>query len=320
MVRSYAAKKNHSGLCYDFTFNIALFSLELHHEGVHMRTSLKRKTEMLDAAFRELFASEKEIVSVFVVGSMYDMEMYADRRNNDYDIRILVNNVTGELLDKIRKFQKNLCEQLRDDEVFVDCSNMVGPVNHRISDKSYNLLLHLIIHTIDDLKSFLPLTHQRKYRKYHRILCGENYLTDLELSYEPEYLITCHEGINYCVDMLKRNQYKYLDWRATDGKVQFLYFEEDAPVDLKYEIVFYSVKNIILNLYEVLVIDKAGTETVEEFADLLAENESAKALMEAVLLRDEEALDGYGERLNASAAQALLYIRDKITKKEWTIQ
>ena len=244
------------------------------------------KTKMIDEMFRDFYQRNKEILSVFVVGSMHEPEKYIPRQNNDYDIRILVEKVSPELLQKAEAFQKEICENLCDDEVLVEYNNLVGPVNHSLSEDKCNLLVHLLIHTVDDLSRFLPVTHQRKYRRYHRIVCGEDYLNNLEEYYQPEYLISSHEGIEYCVDMLQRRVYKY-----------------------------YSVKNIVWNLYETCVIDKGEEVSVQAYAHYLAgDNKVWHDIMDAVMARDEIALEKMGESMDQETIDMLEYVKEMIAK------
>ena len=273
------------------------------------------KTKMIDEMFRDFYQRNKEILSVFVVGSMHEPEKYIPRQNNDYDIRILVEKVSPELLQKAETFQKEICENLCDDEVLVEYNNLVGPVNHSLSEDKCNLLVHLLIHTVDDLSRFLPVTHQRKYRRYHRIVCGEDYLNNLEEYYQPEYLISSHEGIEYCVDMLQRRVYKYLIWNERDGEVSFDYMENPVSDELKYEMIFYSVKNIVWNLYETCVIDKGEEVSVQAYAHYLAgDNKVWHDIMDAVMARDEIALEKMGESMNQETIDMLEYVKEMIAK------
>ena len=177
----------------------------------------------------DFFCDEPQIVSIFVVGSMYNLEKYTIRRNNDYDIRLLVDKVTPGVLDKVEKFQKQIVEEFTNEEIQLGFK--------------YNILLHFLIHEVNDLKNFLPLTHQVQYGKNHRILYGEDLLLDLCKKFEPQYLITCHEGIDYCIDMLKRDVYKYLIWVKNDkGFIEFKYCEIPTPNEMIAESVLQPMK------------------------------------------------------------------------------
>lgn len=252
--------------------------------------------------FVEYFKERDGVVSLFTVGSMWNLDMYNERQNNDFDIRLLTSQVTPVLLDEIDRFQKSICAELNDfygDKLYIGYSNIVGPVNHHLSDSSSNLLIHLLVHTVDDLKSFLPLTHQRRYTLYHTLLWGEEYLNCVPCVYDPMYLIDCHEGIRYCIDMLARQTYKYLIWeKNSDGTVSFIYKEEQLPESLRAESVFYSVKNIIDNLYQICIVSREKNTSLEEYAHFLCQsNIEFTGLIDAVLNRNEKKLYSYGDEL-----------------------
>lgn len=277
-----------------------------------MQNLVVEKVKLIDEELKKFYLKHNEILSVFIAGSMYDMKTYCIRQNNDYDIRFVVKEVTPLIMSEIKKFEKELCDKLEDKYICLKYSNLVGPVNHNLSEKPYNLLLHMIIHTIKDLHSFLPLTHQLKYKKYHRLLCGENYLNDLIADYDITYLINCHEGIYYCIDMLKRNVYKYFEWSDTEEGVTFEYKEKKNEDKLKYELVFYSIKNIVLNIYEIKVINQKINITFDDFLDTMMIEDKYKNLLKAVFTRDEKTLDMFGMNLNKIAVQYLTDVKDKI--------
>lgn len=247
----------------------------------------------------DFFCDEPQIVSIFVVGSMYNLEKYTIRRNNDYDIRLLVDKVTPGVLDKVEKFQKQIVEEFTNEEIQLGFNNNVGAVNHSLSEKKYNILLHFLIHEVNDLKNFLPLTHQVQYGKNHRILYGEDLLLDLCKKFEPQYLITCHEGIDYCIDMLKRDVYKYLIWVKNDkGFIEFKYCEIPTPNEMIAESVFYSLKNVLNNLYEscIMMNEIQGVSSYEYYRRLCGDKKQFEKLIICVENRDEDLLYSYGDK------------------------
>lgn len=267
------------------------------------KTIIYEAAKYINKRFVECFYHFPEVVSMFTVGSMWNLETYAERRNNDYDIRLLVNQVTPDIFEAVDEYQKRISDELNhmfEGNLFVGYSNIVGPVNHHLSDFPKNLLIHLIIHTVDDLHTFLPLTHQRRYSLYHTILWGKDYLCDLQRSYTPEYLLDCHEGVRYCIDMLTRHVYKYLVWETDiDGKINFVYRETAMPTELIYESVFYSIKNIIDNLYQICVLEKDKKDiTVEEYASRLCSDDKAfMKLSSAVIHRNEGVLCEFNDSI-----------------------
>ncbi len=273
----------------------------------------------LNDFFIRKFSMHPEVVSIFVVGSMYDLKNYVFRKNNDYDIRLLVTEVTPSLLQYAEEMQKDFIRLVKKEDIYIGYSNLVGPVNHNLSNAKTNLLIHLIIHRIQDLTDFLPLTHQYCYRKNHHTLWGKDYLTDLASQFAPEYLIDCHEGIKYCVDMLQRKVYKYLYWKTvSETEAVFEYREDPLPYDLQHESVFYSLKNVINNLYNSCISIRGVTGvTLEDYCQWLCRgNEEYLALTTAVLTRNDTALDQYPdlETMFGATIDLLLYLQDRIEK------
>ena len=255
----------------------------------------------IDNTAVEFFSSDPQTVSIFVVGSMFDLEKYNIRRNNDYDLRLLVNNVTPEILAKVDRFQKEMVEKFTTDDIQLGFNNNVGAVNHILSDKQCNILLHFLIHEVKDLKNFLPLTHQVQYGKNHRILYGKDLLLDLCKKFEPQYLLTCHEGIDYCIDMLRRDVYKYLIWVENDnGAVDFEYREIPTPNDMIAESVFYSLKNVLNNLFEscILMNQIQGVSPHDYYRSLCDDTKCFEKLITCVENRDEELLHSFGDKSN----------------------
>lgn len=278
---------------------------------------MKELVKQLDSFFVEKFSCWPDVVSIFVVGSMYDLESYNVRQNNDYDIRLLVTKVSPQLLAYIEDVRGEWMQRTARSEVHMEYNMLVGPVNHRLSDHAVNLLIHLIVHRVDDLTEFLPLTHQYCYRKNHRILWGEDYLSGLCEKFSPQYLIECHEGIRYCVDMLQRRVYKYLYWKPiSETETVFQYTEEPLPPQLQNESVFYSLKNVLNNLYNACITCR-GIQgvTLEAYCQWLCGGNGAYlTLVKATLARDENALESYldPDARFRIAVELLLYLQKRI--------
>ena len=275
----------------------------------------------IDKQAVDFFKDDPQTVSVFVVGSMYNLETYTIRRNNDYDIRLLVNKVTSDVLTKVDMFQKQMVAKYSNEDIQLGFNNNVGAVNHILSEKKCNILLHFLIHEVNDLKNFLPLTHQVQYGKHHRTLYGEDFLLDLCNEFEPSYLISCHEGIDYCIDMLRRDVYKYLIWIENEsGSIEFKYCEKPTPTDMIAESVFYSLKNVLNNMYESCVLMKLiqGISANEYFRSLCKNKKRFEKLLTSVETRDEELLYSFGDKkviFNETIA-FLEVLKDEIRYKE----
>lgn len=281
------------------------------------KAGMKELIRQLDSFFVEKFRSWPDVVSIFVVGSMYDLESYNFRQNNDYDIRLLVTKVSPQLLQYIEHVRKEWMQRTAHSEVHMEYNMLVGPVNHHLSDQSVNLLIHLIVHRVDDLTEFLPLTHQYCYRTNHRILWGDDYLSCLCQKFSPQYLIECHEGIQYCVDMLQRKVYKCLYWKPiSETETVFQYEEEMLPPQLQNESIFYSLKNVLNNLYNACIICRGVSGvTLDAYCEWLCGGNSAYlTLVKATLARDENALESYlnPDARIRTAVELLLYLQKRI--------
>lgn len=275
-------------------------------------------TTQIDQAFCDHFQNDPNVVSIFVVGSMYDMHTYKLRQNNDYDIRLLVKTVTPQLLIEVDAFQKQLIADLSSEDFAISSNNLVGLVNHKVSTEKTSLLLHLLIHTISDLDAFLPATHQYCYSHFYRMVSGDDYLEHLkDITFEPSYLIDCHEGIDYCCDMLARNVYKYLEWTAvSETHAEFIYNEKPVTEDLICESVFYSLKNIFRNLYHASENHSDPSKEMDYILQTFAPYNMDTTLIHAVYQRDEDCLTTYGDRLFEQAIQLMTCIKSLILEEK----
>lgn len=276
------------------------------------------KTRVIDGFFREHFKNDSNVLSVFVVGSMYDMNIYKPRRNNDYDIRLLVKKMDGAFLREVEKVQKQLLGMLDDENCHVEFNNLVGLVNHNLSVDRVNLLVHLLIHELSDLEGFLPATHQYCYSHFYRIVSGQDYLKPLKkVTYTADYLIDCHEGIDYCCDMLERKVYKYLEWVSGDSeKVEFVYKEKNITEDLICESVFYSLKNVFKNLYHISKDYYEGIKEVEYILRITKSCWDDEEFIYAIYERDEEYLNSLGDGLFSYTIELLKKMRKLIQEKK----
>ena len=107
--------------------------------------SMKEIAKQVDDEFKRYFKEDSSIKSIFVAGSMA-FDDYIERTDNDYDIRAVSTKVTAKQLQDFERFLAELSQKLTTDEIGVNYSCLVGPVNHNVSTKSKNFLIHAMIH------------------------------------------------------------------------------------------------------------------------------------------------------------------------------
>ena len=152
----------------------------------------------------------------------------------------------------IINFEKFLCElskKLTTDNISVGYSCLVGPVNHKVATDKKNILIHAVIHETNQMDDFLPVTHKYQYGTRYRIVKGEDSLKRFEnVKYNLDELLNAHEGLRYCIDMLKKKEYRYLSWDTDDNECNFNFHSVPIDDDVVFEICFYSVNKFINNL------------------------------------------------------------------------
>ncbi len=213
-----------------------------------MTNELKSITKRIDNEFLKYFLSDMDMETIFVVGSMAKDD-YQDRMDNDYDIRVICNEVNSKKLLNFEKFLKELSKKLTTKDIEVGYSTLVGPVNHKVSKNKKNVLIHAMIHTKDQMDDFLPVTHKYQYGTNYRIVYGKDTLKRFQdIRYNLDELVNAHEGLNYCIDMLKKGEYRYLTWDVTKDNYEFNYHAVPMSDEVILENCFYSVNKFINNL------------------------------------------------------------------------
>lgn len=213
-----------------------------------MTNELKEITKRIDEEFKKYFISDADMETIFVVGSMAK-EDYQDRIDNDYDIRVICKEVNSEKIVNFEKFLEKLCKTLTTETIEVGFSCLVGPVNHKVSKSKKNILIHAMIHRKDQMNTFLPITHQYQYGSRYRIVYGKDSLKKFnDVRYNIEDLVNAHEGLDYCIDMLKKQEYRYLTWDTNEDSCEFNYHIVPISQEVLMEICFYSVNKFVDNL------------------------------------------------------------------------
>lgn len=212
-----------------------------------MTKELKEVLEKIDLAFINHFKDDKEVKTIFVAGSMAHDD-YIDRQDNDYDIRVISNKVTKEQIVNFEQFLQDLSSKLTQENLAVGYSCLVGPVNHKVSNTKKNVLIHAMIHEREQMDDFLPVTHKYQYGTRYRIVAGVDSLKRFQdIRYNIDDILNAHEGLRYCIDMLKNNEYRYLTWDI-DEDCEFNFHTVEMPEDTILENCFYSVNKFLSNL------------------------------------------------------------------------
>ena len=213
-----------------------------------MTSELKSIIKKIDNSFIEYFKSDPRIKTIFVAGSMA-LNDYVDREDNDYDIRAISDQVTRDQIIKFEEFLDYLSKKLSTKDIEVGYSCLVGPVNHKVATNKKNVLIHAMIHQKDQMDDFLPVTHKYQYGTRYRIVDGEDSLKRFrQVRYNLDELLNAHEGLLYCIDMLKKKEYRYLSWDTKDNKCEFNFHAVPMSDDTIFENCFYSTNKFINNL------------------------------------------------------------------------
>ena len=213
-----------------------------------MTSELKSIIKKIDNSFIEYFKSDPRIKTIFVAGSMA-LNDYVDREDNDYDIRAISDQVTRDQIIKFEEFLDYLSKKLSTKDIEVGYSCLVGPVNHKVATNKKNVLIHAMIHQKDQMDDFLPVTHKYQYGTRYRIVDGEDSLKRFrQVRYNLDELLHAHEGLLYCIDMLKKKEYRYLSWDTKDNKCEFNFHAVPMSDDTIFENCFYSTNKFINNL------------------------------------------------------------------------
>ena len=205
----------------------------------------------INEAFAKLYESDPHIISVFVVGSMA-MRPYTERKYNDYDIRCIVDTFVPETFDRVNQTVNQCVEAFRDDpEIGVASSDLVGPVNHHVTNREHNVLIHCMVHSVADLTGFLPDTHKYMYGNHYLHVCGRDILAELKLSearYTLQDIVEGYEGIDYCMEMIQKRTHRYCRYEVIDNACVFVPYELPSDPYIRHENCFYSTLKNIGNL------------------------------------------------------------------------
>ena len=277
--------------------------------------------KVINDNFLKLYESDSHIISVFVVGSMA-MKPYTERKYNDYDIRCIVDEFVPQTFENVNKTIEDCIDYFKDDHrIGIAFSDLVGPVNHHVTNNEHNILIHSMVHTIDDLTDFLLLTHKYMYGNGCYMVCGRDILSELSLRdtrYSLNDIIKGYEGIDYCIEMIKNCVHRYSRYEVVDGKCVFISYEVEADIAIQHENCFYSTLKNIGNLrnYDYF----SGEDICDSLFDygkrILGEvGYNNFNLLDVLLKKDENRLEKEYTNFNELTLELLEHLRSYISKR-----
>ena len=198
--------------------------------------------------------------TIFCVGSMSKTD-YVFRKNNDYDIRILVSEISDAILEATNRALNKCVDAIKKySELEVSYSCMVGPVRFISRNNKDSLLIHCLLMTENALQD-LPIMHRLSYAKQYRLLYGEDVLrhfTNLRLTLSG--ILNDSEGIDYCIQHLLAKVTELLYWEKIENTYTLQKKIEGFTPESSYEFCMYSIKKSTANLCEYII-----QENIEEY-------------------------------------------------------
>ena len=212
-----------------------------------MTMELKKITKRIDAEFLKYFYRDLDMETIFVVGSMANDD-YQDRMGNDYDIRIICKKVNPNKINNFEQYVEALCKRISNENLFVTCSTLDGPINYPIQKSQKKLIIHAIIYTPEQINN-LSLPNKYQYGNKYRLVYGKDYLKNLKnIKYTLDDIVKGSNGLNYCLNMLKKRKNQYYAWDTKDGKSEYSLHTTTMTNEMIIEACFYAVNTLIDNL------------------------------------------------------------------------
>ena len=173
-----------------------------------MTTELKPITNRINNEILKYVFCDKDFESLYVVGSMID-DNYIEGMNNDYDIRLTFKEINTDKIDRFEHYLNCICKKISNDNLEITCSILDGPIHHIKNNNKKNLLIHTIIYTKETLNR-LSLPNKYQYGNNYKLIYGKDYFKEFKnIKYSLEDITNSYEGLYYCIDMLKRKEFKY---------------------------------------------------------------------------------------------------------------
>ncbi len=213
-----------------------------------MTNEMKSILKKIDVAFTLYFLNNKEVESIFVVGDMAKDD-YHDQKNNDYDIKIISNKVTKEDLENFEHFLSILSKNISTESIEVEYLSLLESSNERISSNKKNILINAMLEEKCQMDDFLPETKKYQYGIEYRIVSGIDLVKRFEdIRFTLDDIVTGYEGINYYIDMLKQQEYRYITWDIEEHSCRMNLHTKKMTNKTMYESCINSVNTIIINL------------------------------------------------------------------------
>lgn len=191
------------------------------------------------------------VLSIFVVGSMGKSD-YKIKAANDYDIRVLVTEVTPEFIEYWNMIMDNCVKIAREyyNDIYVSYSSIIGPARYVLEGKKTSLLIHGIVLSSNLLENLAPM-HRKSYSKSYYVLYGDDYLLPYsQIKLKLKNIFCDSEGINYCIEHLEKKYLSFARWTIDEGRATLENTSEKFVNETGYEFVRYSITKAVMNLEE----------------------------------------------------------------------
>lgn len=196
--------------------------------------------------FSEAFRDDDSVISLFAIGSMASSN-YLPKKNNDFDLRLLISNPTPAFFHKLNKLADDIVATYQHETKYaLSWDSVIGPARH-ISSQRPTLLLHIIVLT-DDTLAKLPTMHRRSYASKYVIFDGIDVLEEYKgIPLSATAILDDIEGIRYCRRCLTDGIFQFQKWQVVNEECYLTTFREPFSIEGSYEFFRYSVLKGIEN-------------------------------------------------------------------------
>ena len=197
-----------------------------------------------------ILKNNDNIISMFLVGSMASSN-YVLKTSNDYDIRFIVRKYDSYTQNMISNILLNIQKDLLDNNYGCKVSEIIGPIKMKPTH-DINILIHAITMTESDLNN-LPNIHKYSYSQNYRHLYGKDFLVDYQkIILNPSDIIESTEGINYCIDLIKRRKIGFNKLINENDRFCLQYKEKDATYNDLIELYNYAYNKSLNNVLNMI--------------------------------------------------------------------
>lgn len=236
----------------------------------YYQTTILKMRDLIVEAYRKELSNRSEILSVFLVGSLAQKEARISRRN-DLDIRIIVNEISEDLINEMEDIYLRIKQSLNEKyvSIHIGYSDFIGPEK---DDADFSLLVHCILLCPEEL-SKLPMIHKRSYAQNNRLILGRDILKEyMDIWLSSHDVIYSPEGIDDCMmNILRRKRVGKI--RTKNGKKSSLVLiEYDCSREEEIELCRYAVSKCTYNVREYLSqFNKEGVLDTTRYLDFVKE-------------------------------------------------